>query len=120
MTNTITFSINTPNEFGLLNFDNADKTISQQNIITLRLSVTNPISTISYLRIDPDILSLTYQFHQYNQGTQPTEVTTNDGTLLLGDLTDSTTSSPTFLTLKNFTLTNPPYANKPVTLTFTT
>ena len=120
MTNTITFNINTPNEFGLLNFANSDKTISQNNIITLRLSVTNPISSISYLRIDSDILSLTYQFYQYNQGTQPTETTTNDGTLLLGTLTTSTTSSPTFLTLNNFTLTNPPYANKAVSLTFTT
>ena len=119
MTSTISFSVSTPNQLGFLNFGTTEKAIGATNIVTLRLGVTNPISTISHLRIDSNILSLSYQFHQYNQGTQPNQIITTDNSLLLGNLTSSTTSSPIFLTLKNFTLTNPPYANKPVSLTFT-
>lgn len=119
---TSTFSVSTPNTFRLLNFAPAttNTTIGATNIATLRLQLTNPISSISYLRIQPSILSVTYQFNNYNQITQPFLSTTSDGSLLLGNLTNATTSSPLILTLNNFTQINPPYANKPVTLTFTT
>ena len=71
MTNTITFSVSTPNTFGFLNFAASDTTISVNNIITMRIGVTNPISSTSYLRINSDILDLSYQFDAYNHGTQP-------------------------------------------------
>lgn len=51
---------------------------------------------------------------------KPSRVTTTDGTILLNNLTTSATSSPTLIILNNFTLTNPPYSQKPVTLTFRT
>lgn len=117
---TSTFTVSTPNTFRLTNFATSVTTISASNIITLRLQLTNPISSISYLRIQPNSLSLTYQFNNYNQGTQPFQTTTSDGSVLLGNLTSSTTSSPSILTLNNFTLFNPPYANSPVSITITT
>jgi len=114
-----TLSVPTPNTFRLTNFSPSNTAIGATNIITLRLQVTNPISSISYIRMQPSILTLSYQFNNYNQGTQPFQSTTSDGSLLLGNLTQSTTVSPSILTLNNFTLINPPYAGKPVTLTFT-
>lgn len=116
-----TFSVNTPNVFKLTNFITTNTNIVASNVITLRLQLTNPISTISYLRIQPNSLSLSYQFNNYNQGTQPFQVTTTgDGSLLLGNLTAVTSASPSILVLNNFTLMNPPYANLPVTITITT
>lgn len=120
---TSTFSVSTPNAFKLVNFAAAtpNTTISATNIVGLRLQLTNPISSVSYLRIQPNILSVTYQFSNYNQNTQPFLATTSDGSLLLGNLTNLTiSSSPITLVLNNFTLINPPYANKPVSLTFST
>lgn len=107
--------------FKLTNFITTNTNIVASNVITLRLQLTNPISTISYLRIQPNSLSLSYQFNNYNQGTQPFQVTTTgDGSLLLGNLTAVTSASPSILVLNNFTLMNPPYANLPVTITITT
>lgn len=118
---TTSFAPTTPNSFRLINFVPGSTTIASSNIITLRLQLTNPISSISFLRIQPSILSLSYQFNFYNQqGIQPYQTSTIDGSLLLGNLTQSTSSSPSILTLNNFTLINPPYANKPVTLTIST
>lgn len=115
------FAPTTPNNFTLTNFAPTVTTISTSNAITLRLQLLNPISSISYLRIQPSILSLTYQYNFYNQqGVQPYQVSTVDGSLLIGNLTQSTTSSPSILNLNNFTLMNPPYANKPVNITITT
>lgn len=117
---TSSFSVGTPNTFKMTNFATTVTDISASNIITLRLQLTNPISSISYLRIQPNGLGLVFQYNFNNQGTQPFVVSsTTDGSLLLGNLT-AATSAPGFLTLNNFTLTNPPYANKPVTMTFTT
>ena len=105
----------------MANFAISNTAISANNILTLSLQPTNPISAASYLRINPSILRLTYLYNNYNQGTQPSQNPTTDGTLLIGNLTGTgTASSPGYLVLNNFTLTNPPYGNKPVTLTFTT
>jgi hypothetical protein len=52
--------------------------------------------------------------------TQVFQSTTTDGSLLLGNLTTSTTVSPNILTLNNFTLYNPPYAGKAVSIGFST
>lgn len=117
---TSTFSVSTPNTFRSTNFGIVNTTIGATNIATLRLQLTNPISSISYVRIQPNILTITYQYSNYNMGTQPFQGTTSDGSLILGNFTLSTTSSPSIINLNNFTLINPPYANKPVTLTFTT
>lgn len=117
---TSTFSVSTPNSFRITSFATTNPAISASNVITLRLQVTNPVSSISYIRIQPNTLALTYQFNNYNQGTQPFQVTATDGSMLIGNLTTSTTSSPSILTLNNFTLINPPYSTKPVTITFTT
>lgn len=117
---TSTFAVSTTNVFRATNFGIVNTTIAATNIATLRLQLTNPISSISYVRIQPNILTISYQFSNYNMGTQPFQTSTSDGSLLLGNFTTSTTSSPTIINLNNFTLINPPYANKPVTLTFTT
>lgn len=117
-----TFSVATPNTFRGTSFTSTspNPAISSTNILTLRLTLTNPISSISYIRIQPSILPITYQFNNYNMGTQPFLQPTSDGSILLGGLTTSTTASPSIVNLNNFTVGNPPYGNKPVTLTFTT
>jgi len=115
-----TFWVNTPNAFKMSNFAITNTTISATNVLTLSLQLNNPISSMSYLRINPNSLRLTYLYNNYNQGTQPSQNPTNDSTLLISNLTTSTTTSPSFLVLNNFTLVNPPYANKPVPITFTT
>lgn len=118
---TATFAVPSPNSFKMANFAITNTAISATNILTLSLQPSNPISTTSYLRINPSILRLTYVYNNYNQGTQPSQNPTTDGTLLIGNLTSAgISSSPSFLVLNNFTLSNPPYANKPVTITFTT
>lgn len=114
------FFVTTPNSFRMTSFATSTTSISASNTITLRIQLTNPISSFSYLRIQPNSLTLSYQFNNYNQGTSPFQATANDGSILLGNLTQSTTSSPSILTLNNFTLINPPYANKAVTVTITT
>lgn len=66
------FAATTPNNFLLTNFAPTITTISASNAITLRLQLLNPISSISYLRIQSSILGLTYQYNFYNQqGIQP-------------------------------------------------
>ena len=120
MTCSTSIQVSTPNSFTLLTFPNSVSTILATNIITLRLTPKNPISTSTYLRINPGGLDLSFVFNLYNQNARPSQTTTTDGTLLLGNLTTSTTVKPTSLTLNNFTLINPPYSNKIVTLTFST
>ena len=121
MTCTGTFSVSSLNSFSTVNFATTNTGISQNNIVTLFLSLKNPVSSISYLRIDPGILSLSYQYNQYNNlPAKPNEFTTTDGTILLGNLTMSTTNPPQLIVLNNFTLQNPPYSSKSVTVTFRT
>ena len=120
MTCSSTFSVSTPNTFNNLTFSTSNKAISASNVITLRLGAKNPVSSSTYLRIDPGGLSLAYAFNLYNQGTRPNQITTNDGTVQLGNLTASTTTAPAYLVLNNFTLVNPSYSSKAVSLTFTT
>lgn len=118
---TSTFSVPTPNNFKLTSFYYTNTAISATNIVTLSLQLNNPISSISYLRISPGILRVTYQYNNYNlPGVTPSQSPTSDGTLLLGNLTLAGSSQPNYLVLNNFTMVNPPYANKPVTITFTT
>lgn len=120
MTCSSTFSVPTPNSFSVLTFPTTNSAIGASNVITLRLTPKNPISSATYLRINPGGLTISYTYNLYNQATRPSQTTTTDGTLLLGNLTASTTTPPISLTLNNFTLVNPPYSSKAVTLTFTT
>jgi hypothetical protein len=115
---TTTFSVSNPNTFPPIAFTPNSAAISATNIITLYLTPVNPISSNSYLRIYPGILKLSYKFNSYSQNTQPYQNLTSDGSLLLSNLAGSTT--PPIISLSNFTLVNPPYANKPVAITFTT
>ena len=120
MTCSTTFSVSTPNAFTFLNFTANNLAISASNVVTLKLTPRNPISPSTYLRINPSGLALSFTFNQYsNQAAIPFSSSTG-GDLLLGNLTTSTTTKPSTLTLNNFTLVNPPYGNKAVTLWFST
>lgn len=122
MTCNSSLSVSTSNSFSSLYFSPSDATIGAQNVITLGISPTNPISSSTVILINPNGLSLTYAYNSYfPSGTQPSSSVQFDGTILISNLVSSSaTSSPTVISLSNFTLQNPPYANKPVTLTFST
>eukprot|EP00919_Chromeraceae_sp_WS-2016_P004616 GHVR01010962.1.p1 GENE.GHVR01010962.1~~GHVR01010962.1.p1 ORF type:complete len:148 (+),score=10.16 GHVR01010962.1:1972-2415(+) len=118
---TTNFQVSQANTFNKIQFQTTDKKISATNVITLGLEFNNPISSTSYLRIVPNnALSLTYQYVFVNPGLTTPSGKVEITDLIIGNLTSSTTSSPSFLVLGNFTLTNPPYANKPATIVFKT
>ena len=58
--------------------------------------------------------------HYIPAGTQPTSEQIADGLLISNLVLNSTTATPKYVILGNFTLQNPPYSNKPVSITIST
>lgn len=67
-------------------------------------------------------VSLVYVFGFSSLSTTPGQVNGQPvGQLLINNLTStSITSEPTLLSMGNFTLVNPPFAQKPISITFRT
>lgn len=125
MTGSTTFAPSSTNAFNGLTFDLPNKSISSvNNNINLRITPRNPLNSNTFLRVifPSSYVSLSYSFAFNSLVTTPQEVTGQpSGQLLLGNLARSTiTSEPTLLSLGNFTLSNPPFGSKPVTVTFRT
>lgn len=121
MTCTTTFAPSAPNTFRGVAFSPANLAIAATNSISLLINLTNPISSVSYLRISyASDLTLSYSYISSNQ--QTTQVSISSGatnTLLIGNLTNST-SLFTTLFMAVFTLTNAPFANYSLPITFAT
>jgi len=118
-----TYAPTTPNSFKSITFSSSsfNSNIAASNTISLLLNLTNPVSSTTYLQIlYASDLSLSYTYATSNQLT--TQITYASGvanSLLIGNLTNST-SQFTSLFLASFTLGNAPYANYPLTITFST
>lgn len=83
------------------------------------LTLTNPISSISYLTISySSDISLSFTFVASNQATTARVFPSGSAnSFLIGTLTNSTTLFST-LFLVSFSITNAPYGNFPVPITF--
>jgi len=121
MTCSTSFSVTNPSNFRSITFNPNSLAISATNTVSLLLNLTNPISSISYLRITSNTdLTLTYSYITSNQlTTQVVFPTSSSNVLLIGNLTNSTNIFLN-LFLQSFTLTNAPYANLPTTIIFQT
>jgi len=116
-----TFAPSVSNSFQSVTFEPSNLSISAVNPIILVVNLTNPISSISYFGANYGAdLSLSFLLYaDFSINSPVTASTSLVNTLLLGNLTSST-SYQTRLTLANYTLTNAPYANYPVPITFFT
>lgn len=102
-----------------LSFVTTNKAIGQQNTISLQMLLINPVARTAYIRIATP-LSLSFQFNLiFPTGAIPNAVTSASNELLLRNFTSGASDNKNY-NINNFTLTNPPYANKAVVLTFTT
>lgn len=119
MTCTASFAATIPGTFGSISFTPTNSSISASNTISLYLALTNPISSISYLQVTySSELQLAYSHSFSTQATTPVIIPTGSAnTLLIGNLTNSTTSIAS-LFMGSFTLTNAPFAGLSCTLTF--
>ena len=124
MTGSTTIAASTTNTFNGVTFDLPVKTISSINSnVGLRVTLRNPLNSNTFLRVTgASQISFSYGYAFNSLSTVPTEITGQpSGQLLLGNLARSTiTSEPTILSLGNFTVINPPYSQKSVSLTFRT
>ena len=121
MSCTTTLQATTPGTFTSVSFSASNSAISGSSTISLFLSLANPISSLSYLEITYGAdMQVSYSYVTSNQ--QTTQVSVASGAsnkLLIGNLTNST-SQVTSLFMASFTLTNPPYASLPNSISFLT
>ncbi len=122
MTGSTTLSASTPNTFNGVTFDISNKIILATNTnINLRITPKEPINWNTYIRIIySNYVSTAYTYAFNSLSSIPLEISGQPTSqMLIGNLTrNTTTSEPTLLSMGNFTIVTPPFAQKPVTITF--
>lgn len=117
-----TFRAYVPNTFNQVAFNLPIKTISAANYdVNLKITLNNPLNSNTYLQVTSIVdLPVSYTFAFNSSSTVPT-YTIAPSNIVLGNLASSSIiSEPVLLSLGNFTVVNPPFAKKPVLLTFRT
>lgn len=113
-----TFSVSSPSVLTNVTFVNSNRRISGTNQVIFYGFTSTPLASGAYLRASTSLgLSYTYVPLTPNKLQR---VATTDGTLLLSNLTSTSVNAQYPLTVGNYTLTNPKYSNKSVSVVFST
>ena len=106
-----------PNTFRNILFSLTNYSILAVNTVALSLILNNPIpANTSYIRLNSS-LSISYSYSAQT-GNVPVQTPTSDGSLLIGNLSNTNLNSGNSYTIGNFIVTNS-YSSKPVILTIT-
>lgn len=113
-----TFAVSTPGTLTGVAFVNTNRKISASNQVIFNAFTSTPLASGAYLRATTT-LTLSYTYVQLNPNKLQ-KVSTTDGTLLLSNLTSTSVNAQYPLTVGNYTITNPKFANKAVSVVFST
>ena len=112
-------TVNTSGTFSGISFPLTNNAILAQNNLSLSFVPANPLPQgSSYLRIISQV-PITYNYTNTGTSNKPSQITTTDGSLLIGNLSANSINFGSPYTLGNFVVTNPP-SIKTLTIIFIT